>query len=83
MAKYLLLKHYRGAPASVNNVAMDQWTPQEVEDHVQYMNVSLDGWRAPASMSIPKHSHRRVSGSVPTAKVGHRSPTAPFRRARI
>ena len=24
MAKYLLLKHYRGAPASVNDVPMDQ-----------------------------------------------------------
>ena len=29
MAKYLLLKHYRGAPASVNDVPMDQWTPEE------------------------------------------------------
>ena len=27
MAKYLLLKHYRGAPAAVNNVPMNQWTP--------------------------------------------------------
>jgi hypothetical protein len=35
--KYLLLKHYRGAPEAANNVPMDQWTPQEVEDHVQYM----------------------------------------------
>ena len=38
MAKYLLLKHYRGAPASVNDVPMDQWTPDEVSAHVQYMN---------------------------------------------
>jgi hypothetical protein len=37
MAKYLLLKHYRGAPASVNNVPMDQWTPEEFDTHVQYM----------------------------------------------
>ena len=37
MAKYLLLKHYRGAPAPVNDVPMDQWTPEEVEAHVQYM----------------------------------------------
>ncbi len=35
--KYLLLKHYRGAPASVNDVPMDQWTPEEVDAHVQYM----------------------------------------------
>ncbi|WP_407445368.1 YciI family protein [Rhodococcus sp. (in: high G+C Gram-positive bacteria)] len=38
MAKYLLLKHYRGAPAAVNDVPMDQWTPDEVSDHIGYMN---------------------------------------------
>ncbi|WP_426573959.1 YciI family protein [Aquihabitans sp. McL0605] len=38
MAKYLLLKHYRGAPAAVNDVPMDQWTPEEVDAHCQYMN---------------------------------------------
>ncbi|NIH80453.1 YciI family protein [Amycolatopsis viridis] len=37
MAKYLLLKHYRGAPAPVNNVPMDQWTRDEFSAHVQYM----------------------------------------------
>ncbi|MCV7282135.1 hypothetical protein H7J88_21120 [Mycolicibacterium flavescens] len=38
MAKYLMLKHYRGAPASVNDVPMDQWTPDEITAHIQYMN---------------------------------------------
>ena len=38
MAKYLFLKHYRGAPASVNDVPMDQWTPDEIKAQVQYMN---------------------------------------------
>lgn len=38
MAKYLLLKHYRGAPAPVNDVPMDRWTPQEIDDHMQFMN---------------------------------------------
>jgi len=37
MAKYLLLKHYRGAPAATNDVPMDQWTPDEVTAHVQFM----------------------------------------------
>ncbi|CAL9401092.1 hypothetical protein SUDANB121_01473 [Nocardiopsis dassonvillei] len=37
MAKYLLLKHYRGAPASVNDVPMDRWTPEEITAHVRYM----------------------------------------------
>jgi len=38
MAKYLLLKHYRGAPASVNPAPMDQWTPEEVQAHIRFMN---------------------------------------------
>lgn len=38
MAKYLLLKHYRGAPAAVNNIPMDQWKPDEVDAHIQFMN---------------------------------------------
>ena len=37
MAKYLLLKHYRGAPAAVNDVPMDRWTPGEIDAHVAYM----------------------------------------------
>ena len=37
MAKYLLLKHYRGAPSAVNDVPMDQWTPEEISAHIQYM----------------------------------------------
>ncbi|MDO9457810.1 YciI family protein [Nocardioides sp.] len=37
MAKYLLLKHYRGAPAARNDVRMDQWTPEEISAHIQYM----------------------------------------------
>ncbi|MFJ9623224.1 YciI family protein [Streptomyces sp. NPDC101181] len=42
MAKYLLLKHYRGAPAAVNDVPMDQWTPEEISDHMRYMNDFAD-----------------------------------------
>ncbi|MEV0331670.1 YciI family protein [Nocardia sp. NPDC050717] len=42
MAKYLLLKHYRGAPASVNDVPMDRWTPEQVTAHVQYMQDFAD-----------------------------------------
>jgi hypothetical protein len=37
VTKYLLLKHYRGAPPAVNGVPMDQWTPEEVAAHVRYM----------------------------------------------
>jgi hypothetical protein len=42
MAKYLLLKHYRGAPAAVNDVPMDQWTPAELSAHLRYMQDFAD-----------------------------------------
>ncbi|MFD7863704.1 YciI family protein [Streptomyces sp. NPDC059783] len=42
MAKYLLLKHYRGAPEAVNDVPMDRWTPSEVTDHMRYMQDFAD-----------------------------------------
>jgi hypothetical protein len=38
MAKYLLLKHYRGGPArAVDYGSIDQWTPDEVDAHMQFM----------------------------------------------
>ncbi len=36
MAKYLLLKHYRGAK-EIPCAPMDQWTPAEVEAHIAFM----------------------------------------------
>ncbi len=42
MAKYLMLKHYRGAPAAVNDVPMDKWTQDEISAHVQYMSAFAD-----------------------------------------
>ncbi|KRF17803.1 hypothetical protein ASG90_05530 [Nocardioides sp. Soil797] len=38
--KYLLLKHYRGGPTPMPSCStpMDQWTPQEVSDHIQFMH---------------------------------------------
>ncbi len=38
MAKDLLLKQYRGAPAAVNYVSMDKWAPDEVEAHIKFMS---------------------------------------------
>ena len=38
MSKYLLLKHYRGGPTPVVDFALiDQWTPDEVDAHMQFM----------------------------------------------
>ncbi|GAA3887355.1 YciI family protein [Saccharothrix violaceirubra] len=45
MAKYLLLKHYRGAPEAVNCVPMDQWTPEEISAHIRYMEDFADRLR--------------------------------------
>jgi len=42
MAKYLMLKHYRGAPTPSDWVPMDQWTPEEVAAHMQYMSDFAD-----------------------------------------
>ncbi len=42
MAKYLLLKHYRGAPAPVNNIPMDKWAPEEVSAHIAFMQDFAD-----------------------------------------
>ena len=38
--KYLLLKHYRGGPEPMPGgaILMDQWTPDEVEAHIGFMN---------------------------------------------
>jgi hypothetical protein len=45
MAKYLLLKHYRGGPTPLHDIPMDRWTPQEIEDHLQYMRDFADKLR--------------------------------------
>ncbi len=37
MPKYLLLKHYRGAPTPVNDIPMDRWAPEEIDAHMAYM----------------------------------------------
>ncbi|GAA3242364.1 YciI family protein [Actinocorallia longicatena] len=42
MAKYLLLKHYRGGPAPVSEVPMDQWAPEDVAAHMRFMEDFAD-----------------------------------------
>ena len=40
MTKYLLLKHYRHngpKPVPGTEVMMDQWTPEEITEHIDYM----------------------------------------------
>ena len=40
MAKYLLLKHYRGGPEPMpgSRTPMDQWTPEEISAHMAFMD---------------------------------------------
>ncbi|WP_430784251.1 YciI family protein [Actinoplanes sp. G11-F43] len=45
MAKYLLLKHYRGGPEPLFDVMIDKWAPEEVAAHVQYMSDFADRLR--------------------------------------
>jgi hypothetical protein len=42
--KYLLLKHYRGGPTPTPNgaIMMDQWTPDEISDHIAFMRHVAD-----------------------------------------
>lgn len=37
--KYLMLKHYTGGPggSTFDCPPMDQWTPEEISDHIQFM----------------------------------------------
>ena len=44
MAKYLLLKHYQGGPERTPEgcIPMDQWTPQEITDHINFMHHVAD-----------------------------------------
>ncbi|SMX77863.1 Uncharacterized conserved protein [Brevibacterium sp. 239c] len=42
MAKYLMLKHYKMAPEYMQYTPMDQWSPDEVDAHIQYMNDFAD-----------------------------------------
>ena len=47
MAKYLLLKHYRGGPTRrpQGEIPMDQWTPQELTDHLAFLEHVADTLR--------------------------------------
>ena len=77
MAKYLLLKHYRGAPAPANDIPMDQWKPEEVEAHIKFMQdfgarLEASGELVDAQALSPEGSWVRYDGDGPTG--GRRRP---------
>lgn len=82
MAKYLMLKHYRGAPEAVNDVPMDRWTPEEVSAHIQYMNDFAARLEKSGSSSTGRRSRPRARGSGTTGKGVRRSPTGRSPRPR-
>ena len=45
MAKYLMLKHYRMPAEYMDSTPMDEWTPDEVDAHIAYMNAFADRLR--------------------------------------
>src|SRR5699024_11352342 len=45
MAKYLMLKHYRMPAEYMDFTPMDQWSPDEVDAHIAYMNAFADRLR--------------------------------------
>ncbi|ACZ31004.1 conserved hypothetical protein [Xylanimonas cellulosilytica DSM 15894] len=48
MPKYLLLKHYQGGPKQHPNAEapMDRWTPQEITDHLAFMDRMIEDLKA-------------------------------------
>lgn len=82
MAKYLLLKHYRGAPAAVNDVPMDQWTPEEITAHVKYMQDFADRLEKAGEFVDGQALAPEAPLSGTTVRVARRSPTVRSRKPR-
>ncbi len=82
MAKYLLLKHYRGAPAAVNDVPMEKWTPEEISAHVQYMRDFATRLEGTGEFVDGQALAPAARSSGTTARVARRSPTARSPRPR-
>lgn len=38
MTRYILFKHYRGAPAASNDSPMSDWSDKEIQDHIAFMD---------------------------------------------
>ena len=65
MAKYLLLKHYRGGPAPVVGIdPMDRWAPAEIDAHVQYMRDFAARLEGTGEYVDGKALVRRASGEL-------------------
>ena len=45
MPKYVMIKHYRGAPTPPNDAPMPEWSDAEVNAHLRYMDEFADRLR--------------------------------------
>ena len=73
MAKYLLLKHYRGVPApAVDFAPMDRWTPDEVDAHVQFMRDFAARLEESGEFVDTQALAPTARSCGPTARGGHR-----------
>ena len=74
MAKYLLLKHYRGGPEPLpqSSVPMEEWTPQEITDHIAFMDHVARCWGSAASTSTGKPCRRTGPSYGSTARASRR-----------
>lgn len=84
MAKYLLLKHYRGGPGGNPSISvpMDQWTPEEVSDHIGFMGHVVDTFQERGEFVDSQALSRRGPLSASAGRAGRRSPTARSPRPR-
>jgi hypothetical protein len=82
MAKYLLLKHYRGAPAPINDVPMSEWTPEEVDAHIQFMHDFAAELQATGEFVDAQGLSPEGLWVRSDAETGVRSPTARSPRPR-
>ena len=75
-----------GAPAPVNDVPMDQWTPDEVEAHIRFMNDFAARLESSGEFidgqALSPDGVNSLSASTPTQLATHRtSQNATIRRA--
>ena len=83
MAKYLLLKHYRGGPAAVNEVPMDQWTPEEFSAHKQdpaRLRRYLDEFAATMPRTALRYAVEHLDPAERQRYVGMKARTAEARQ---
>jgi hypothetical protein len=77
MAKYLMLKHYRMPAEYMDFTPMEEWSPDEVDAHIAYMNAFADRLREAGELVdsqalSPEGTFVQSGGDGPTS--GHRRP---------